>query len=113
MQHRLWTLSHHKSHTPHQSHPGITHLGNGDHKVVEDFLARHPSGVAAVVLDPKAACHQEHAAEAAAGAGVEVYFDPATERLTGPGFDMPSLNYARNGLYNTVVLAGDPRARGC
>lgn len=86
-------------------------LGHGDHKVVEDFLTHHPAGVAAVVLDPKAARHQEHAAEAAIEAGVEVYFDPATERLTGPGFDMPSLNYARNGLYDTVVLASDPRAR--
>ena len=66
-------------------------LGHADHKVVEDFLTHHPAGVSAIVLDPKAARHQQHAAEAAREAGVDVIFDPATERLTGPGFDLPQL----------------------
>jgi hypothetical protein len=45
-------------------------LGGQDHNKVEDFLAHHPSGVHAIVLDTKAAKHQQAAAEAAVDAGV-------------------------------------------
>ena len=51
-------------------------LGGQDHKKVEDFLAGQPGGVSAIVLDTKAARHQQAAAESAAEAGVAVYFDP-------------------------------------
>lgn len=65
-------------------------LGGGDHKVVEDFLAHQAAGVSAIVVDTKAAKHQQAAAEAAADAGVKVYFDPATERLADVGFELPA-----------------------
>ena len=86
-------------------------LGRNDHKVAEDFLAKRPTGVSAIVLDTKAARHQEQAAEAARDAGADVYFDPATERLTGPGFDLPALEYNPPEPYDTDRLAGDAEAR--
>lgn len=86
-------------------------LGGQDHKKVEDFLAGHPGGVSAIVLDTKAAKHQQAAAEAARDAGAAVYFDPATERLTAPGFDLPALAYNPSVPYDVDVLARDHRAR--
>ena len=86
-------------------------LGGQDHKKVEDFLAGHPGGVSAIVLDTKAAKHQQAAAEAAREAGAAVYFDPATERLTAPGFDLPALAYNPSVPYDVDVLARDHRAR--
>lgn len=61
-------------------------LGGGDHKVVEDFLAHQAAGVSAIVVDTKAAKHQQAAAEA----GAKIYFDPATERLADVGFELPA-----------------------
>jgi len=48
-------------------------LGPGDHKPVEDFLAREHAGTAAITLDTRAARHQ-HDAAAAAEAGLHVYW---------------------------------------
>ena len=86
-------------------------LGGQDHKKVEDFLAGHPGGVSAIVLDTKAAKHQQAAAEAAREAGAAVYFDPATERLTAPGFDLPALAYNPSVPYDVDQLARDHLAR--
>ncbi|MFQ1002273.1 hypothetical protein [Modestobacter sp. SSW1-42] len=86
-------------------------LGGQDHKKVEDFLAGHPGGVSAIVLDTKAAKHQQAAAEAAREGDVAVYFDPATERLTAPGFDLPGLAYNPPVPYDVDQLARDHRAR--
>jgi len=86
-------------------------LGGQDHNKVEDFLAHRPSGVHAIVLDTKAAKHQQAAAEAAVGAGVEVLFEPATERLTEPGYELPGLAYYRPELYNIDILSRDHAAR--
>lgn len=86
-------------------------LGGTDHKKVEDFLALRPDGVAAIVVDTKAAKHQQAAAEAAIEAGVAVYFDPATERLTEPGFDLPGLAYNPTAPYDVDKLAQDAAER--
>ena len=86
-------------------------LGGQDHKKVEDFLANDPSGVSAIVLDTKGAKHQRAAAEAAREAGLAVYFDPATERLTAPGFDLPTLAYNPSVPFDVDQLAHDHHAR--
>lgn len=86
-------------------------LGGQDHKKVEDFLASQPGGLSAIVLDTKAAKYQRAAAEAAREAGVAVYFDPATERLTAPGFDLPNLAYNPSDPYDVDQLARDHTAR--
>lgn len=78
-------------------------LGRQDHKKVEDFLSRSSAGVSSIVLDTKAARHQSGAAEAARDAGIDVIFDPQTDRLCDPGFDLPGLAYYRPGL---VLPAG-------
>lgn len=85
-------------------------LGRQDHLKVEDFLARSPSGVSAIVLNTKAAGHQRAAAEVAAAAGVQVLYDPATERCTTPGYQLPGHPYGDN-LLDVNVLAADPAAR--
>lgn len=86
-------------------------LGGQDHNKVEDFLAQRPSGVHAIILDTKAAKHQQAAAEAAADAGIEVLFEPATERLTEPGFELPGLAYYRPELYDIDALSRDQGER--
>jgi len=80
-------------------------LGHQDHKKVEDFLSRSPAGVSSVVLDTKAAHHQSGAAEAARDAGVGVIFDPQTDRLCEPGFDLPGLAYYRPGRSTTSTAS--------
>ena len=60
-------------------------LGYNDQKVVEDFVSRQPVATSAIVLDPKAGTRQRHAAEAAASARVDVFWDPATELLSYEG----------------------------
>lgn len=77
-------------------------LGQNDHKTVEDFLGRRPSGVSAIVLDPKNP-HQQAVAEVAAGIGLGVFLDLATERLTGHGFQLPGKAY--DALYDVDWLA--------
>ncbi|CCH86264.1 conserved protein of unknown function [Modestobacter italicus] len=86
-------------------------LGGGDHKVAEDFLAHQAAGVSAIVVDTKAAKHQQAAAEAAADAGVKVYFDPATERLADVGFELPGLAYYPPTPYDVDKLAQQPAQR--
>ena len=86
-------------------------LGHQDHKKVEDFLASAPAGVGAITLDTKAAAHQEGAAEAARDAGVAVLFEPATERLCDPGFDLPGLSYSPAQPYDLDSLVSSPEAR--
>lgn len=86
-------------------------LGHGDHKVVEDFLSRRPPGVSAIVLDPKWARYQQGAAEAARSAGVAVHFDPATERMTHPGFTVPGAPYCTGRLHDPARLVHETDAR--
>lgn len=86
-------------------------LGRQDHQKVEDFLARQPAGVSGIVLDPKYGRHQKAAAEVAAAAGAEVYFDPATERLIAPGFVLPDAPYFPSTPYDVDQLAADADAR--
>lgn len=86
-------------------------LGRADHQKVEDFLSRRPAGVSGIVLDPKWSRYERTAAEAAGSAGVEVYFDPATERLIAPGFELPETPYFAGAPYNVNQLAADSGAR--
>ncbi len=86
-------------------------LGYQDHLKVEDFLARQSKGVGAISLHPKAASHQKAAAEAAKDAGLEVLFDPRTERLTHPGNSHEGLPAYAGQLYNLDALASDITAR--
>jgi hypothetical protein len=86
-------------------------LGRQDHKKVEDFLARKPEGVSAIVLDTKMAPHQSGAAEAARDADVAVVFDPGTERLCDVGFDLTGLPYYPDRPFDLDVLAADASAR--
>ncbi len=86
-------------------------LGRQDHQKVEDFLARQPAGVSGIVLDPKWCRYQKAAAEVAAAAGAQVCFDPATERLTAPGFALPEAPYFEGTPYDVDHLAADADAR--
>lgn len=86
-------------------------LGRQDHKKVEDFLAREPEGVSAIVLDTKMGPHQSGAAEAARDGGMEVLFDPATERLCDIGFELPGLPYYPERPYDVDALAAQADAR--
>lgn len=63
-------------------------LGPNDHKPVEDFLSRDHTGTDAITLDTKAARHQVAAAAAAVDAGLDVYWEPAAERLAEAGFGL-------------------------
>jgi hypothetical protein len=63
-------------------------LGPNDHKPVEDFLSREHTGADAITLDTKAARHQVAAAAAAVDAGLDVYWEPAAERLAEAGFGL-------------------------
>jgi hypothetical protein len=80
-------------------------LDHQDHKKVEDFLARSPQGVHAISLHPKAAANQIAAAEAARDAGVEVLYDPRTERLEHEGFTLRGLPGYTGARYNLESLA--------
>lgn len=66
-------------------------LDHQDHHKVEDFLARQNAGVSAISLHAKAAKYQTAAAEAALTAGLEVLYDPRTERLEYPGLTLRGL----------------------
>lgn len=89
----------------------VFQLGHIDHVVVEDFLHRRPAGVSGIVLHAKAARHQRAAAEAAVAVGAGVFFNPATERLTEPGYVLQDAPYARAAPYDIDVLAADADAR--
>lgn len=60
-------------------------LDHQDHYKVEDFLSRTPAGVGGISLHSKKAKYQQGAADAAIAAGLEVLYDPRTERLDSPG----------------------------
>lgn len=57
------------------------HLGYTDHHKVEDFIARGAAGVDSITLHAKSARHQVAAADAAREAGIDVLYDPRTERM--------------------------------
>lgn len=57
------------------------HLGHTDHHKVEDFIARGAAGVDSITLHAKSARHQSAAADAAREAGIDVLYDPRTERM--------------------------------
>lgn len=86
-------------------------LGYNDQKPVEDFLLRRPAGVTAVTIHAKSARYQQSAAEAARAAGAEVYFNPATERLVAPGYELPGCPYFPTKPYNVDHLAALPADR--
>ncbi len=89
----------------------VFQLGHNDHKVAEDFLLRRPAGVEGITLHAKMARHQQAAAEAAQAAGAGVYFNPATERLTEPGYVMHEAPYYAAAPYSVDALAADAAAR--
>jgi hypothetical protein len=55
--------------------------------------------------------YQQGAAEAARAAGVQVLFDPATERLADIGFELPGVSSYNGAPYDLDRLARDARAR--
>lgn len=87
-------------------------LGNNDHKPVEDFLSRDPSGTGAIVLDTKNARHQAGAADAARRAGVAVLWEPAVEKLAYPGHNLDRFPMWSGELYNVDQMAISARQRG-
>lgn len=80
-------------------------LGRGDHKKVEDFLIGDTAGVSAVVMDARWRNVQGGVVEAARDAGVDVFIDPMTDRLTVPGLSVATLPYAAAGPLDVDVLA--------
>ena len=86
-------------------------LGTGDHKPVEDFLVRDHAGATAITLDTKAARHQSDAAAAAMDAELDVYWEPATERLTTVGYGLEKYPLWLGVPYNIDVLATDASRR--
>ncbi|MGI8793712.1 MAG: hypothetical protein ACR2H3_11140 [Acidimicrobiales bacterium] len=86
-------------------------LGHNHHKVVEDFLSRSPGATSAITLDPKAARHQLHAADAARDRGMSVFFEPSTERLAKPGYRLDTFPVWDGAPYAIDVLAADSPAR--
>jgi hypothetical protein len=85
-------------------------MSSGDHKVVEDFLAGKPAGVAGVVLSARGAHKEQTVAEQARDIGVEVYWDPTTDRLTRPGFSVPGVTDAV-GVLQVEALRSSPSLR--
>ena len=86
-------------------------LGPNDHKPVEDFLSREHAGTEAITLDTKAARHQGAAAAAAADAGLQVYWEPAAERLADEGFGLDKLPLWTGQPYDIDNLSADQAAR--
>lgn len=82
-------------------------LDHQDHKKVEDFLARTPEGVSAISLHPKVAANQQGAAEAARDAGLDVLYDPRTERLEHEGLTLNGLPGYTGTPYDLDELAAD------
>jgi len=68
-------------------------LGRQDHKKVEDFLGRRPTGVDAITIDVNHASYQASAADEAKAMGIDVLIDPLTERLADIGFEPDGLEY--------------------
>ena len=86
-------------------------LGTGDHKPVEDFLARDHAGATAVTLDTKATRHQSDAAAAAMDSQLDVYWEPATERLTTVGYGLEKYPLWSGAPYSIDDLVTDASRR--
>lgn len=86
-------------------------LGTGDHKPVEDFLVRDHAGATAITLDTKAARYQSDAAAAAMDAELDVYWEPATERLTTAGYGLEKYPLWSGAPYSIDLLATDASRR--
>lgn len=86
-------------------------LGPNDHKPVEDFLSREHTGTDAITLDTKAARHQVAAAAAAVDAGLDVYWEPATERLAEAGFGLDKFPLWNGQPYGIDSLSANQAAR--
>lgn len=86
-------------------------LGPNDHKPVEDFLSRDHTGTDAITLDTKAARHQVAAAAAAVDAGLDVYWEPATERLAEAGFGLDKFPLWNGQPYGIDSLSANQAAR--
>jgi hypothetical protein len=86
-------------------------LGTGDHKPVEDFLARDHAGATAITLDTKAAQHQSDAAAAAMDSQLDVYWEPATERLTTVGYGLEKYPLWSGAPYSIDDLVTDASRR--
>lgn len=86
-------------------------LGYNDQKVIEDFVSHGTAATSAIVLDPKAGARQRYATEAAAAAGVDVFWDPATELLSYDGYELEKFPMWRGGRYDVATLATSLTAR--
>ena len=86
-------------------------LGRQDGHKVEDFLAHEPAGVSAITLSARYMRHQVAAAEGALALDADVLFDPATERLTAPGFELDAMPYWHGVPLDVDRLKRDPGAR--
>ena len=86
-------------------------LGPNDHKPVEDFLSREHTGADAITLDTKAARHQVAAAAAAVDAGLDVYWEPAAERLAEAGFGLDKFPLWNGQPYGIDSLSANQAAR--
>lgn len=86
-------------------------LGYNDQKVIEDFMSRKPAATNAIVLHPKAGTRQRAAAEAAAAVGAAVFWDPATELLSYPGFGLEKFPLWSGKRYDLDDLATSLPAR--
>jgi hypothetical protein len=82
-------------------------LDHQDHKKVEDFIARSAAGVSAISLHPKVAAAQRGVAETARDAGLEVLYDPRTERLEHEGFTLQGIPGYTGTPYNLDALAAN------
>ena len=82
-------------------------LGPQDHHKAEDFLAHGADGVAAIRLHALRAHHHAATAETARDAGIDVLWDPRTERLTAPDPDgyLRGLPGAADGPLDLDLLA--------
>jgi hypothetical protein len=86
-------------------------LGRQDGRKSEDFIARRPRGVSAIILDTVYARYQRAAAEEAGEAGLDVLFDPATERMADAGFEPAGLPYFDGEPFDLHTLAANAGAR--
>ena len=86
-------------------------LGPNDHKPVEDFLSREHTGTDAITLDTKGYAVPAVAAAAAVDAGLDVYWEPAAERLAAAGFGLGNSSAVDGqpyGIDNSANQAGPP-----
>lgn len=86
-------------------------LGRQDAHKAEDFLARRPDGVSGITLDTAYARYQLDAAEAARDAGVDVLYDPATERMADRGFEPTGVAFYTGEPFDVDLLARDAASR--